>query len=153
MSNVTNIADAPKSKQERLDDYCEGICNGLTREAAYVAAGYSAHNPRSNAHKYYRQNAEYIQMYIAEHIGSHVPTALKVIVAIVSDPNEKGGIRLKAAQDILDRGGFGAKQKVEFSMKDTKDMTTEELQNEIARLASENPLLAGLLSPKVNVSE
>lgn len=153
MTNVTNIADAPRSKAERLDDYCEAICNGLTREAAYIAAGYSSLNCRSNAHKYYRQNADYIQSYISEHIGAHAPTAWKVIVAIASDPNEKGGIRLKAAQDIMDRSGYGAKQKIEFSMKDTKDMTTEELQNEIAKLASENPLLAGLLSPKVNVSE
>jgi hypothetical protein len=153
MSNVTSIEDAPKSKQERLDDYCEGICNGLTREAAYIAAGYSSHNCRSNAHKYYRQNADYIQAYIAEHIGSHVPTALKVIVSIVNDPNEKGGIRLKAAQDILDRGGFGAKQKIELTTKDTKDMTTEELQNEIIRLASENPLLSRLIDPSISVSK
>jgi len=153
MSNVTQITDAPKSKQERLDDYCEALCNGLTREAAYIAAGYSSHNCRSNAHKYYRQNADYIQGYIAEHIGSHVPTALKVIVSIVNDPNEKGGIRLKAAQDILDRGGFGAKQKIELTTKETKDMTTEELQNEIIRLASENPLLSRLLDPSLSISE
>lgn len=145
MTNVTNIADAPKSKQERLDDYCEAVCNGLTREAAYIAAGYSSHNCRSNAHKYYRQNADYIQAYIAEHIGAHAPTALKVIVHVMNDPNEKGGTRLKAAQDLMDRGGFGAKQKIELSTKDTKDMSSEELQNEILKLVSENPLLATLV--------
>lgn len=151
MSNVTNIADAPKSKQERLDDYCEAICNGLTREAAYIAAGYSSHNCRSNAHKYYRQNADYVQAYIAEHIGGHAPTALKVIVSVMNDPNEKGGIRLKAAQDLMDRGGFGAKQKIELSTKDTKDMSSEELQNEIIKLVSENPALAGLIAKAESV--
>lgn len=153
MTNVTNITDAPKSKQEKLDDFCEGICNGLTREAAYVHAGYSSLNCRANAHKYYRQNHEYITGYIAEHIGTHVPTALKVIIQIVNDPSEKGGIRLKAAQDIMDRGGFGAKQKIELTTKDTKEMTTEELQNDLLKLVAENPVLAALLNTAKPLAE
>lgn len=151
--SVTLISDAPKSKQEKLDDFCRAIANGLTREAAYQEAGYSGLNCRANAHKYYRQNADYIQAYIAEHVGTHAPTALNVIISIMNDPNEKGGIRLKAAQDIMDRGGFGAKQKIELTTKDAKEMSTEELQNEVLRLISENPLLARLVDPKVNVSE
>lgn len=153
MSNVTNITDAPMSKQEKLDLFCEGIANGLTREAAYVQAGYSAVSARANAHKYYRQNAEYVMGYIAEHVGTHAPTALKVIVSICNDPNEKGGVRLKAAQDIMDRAGFGAKQKIELTTKDTKDMTTEELQNDLLKLVAENPLLAALLNSAKPVGE
>ena len=153
MTNVTNIADAPKSKQEKLDDFCEAICNGLTREAAYVHAGYSSLNCRANAHKYYRQNHEYIQGYIAEHIGTHVPTALKVVLEIINNPDEKGGIRLKAAQDIMDRGGFGAKQKIELTTKDTKDMTTEELENDLLKLISENPAFAAILNQAKPVAE
>lgn len=151
--SVTLITDAPKSKQEKLDDFCRALANGLTREAAYQEAGYSGLNCRANAHKYYRQNAEYITAYMSEHIGVHAPTALNVIKEIMNDPTEKGGIRLKAAQDILDRAGFGAKQKIELTTKDAKEMSTEELQNEIAKLISENPLLAQLVNPKVNVSE
>lgn len=149
--SVTLITDAPKSKQEKLDDFCRALANGLTREAAYQEAGYSGLNCRANAHKYYRQNAEYITAYMSEHIGVHAPTALNVIKEIMNDPNEKGGIRLKAAQDILDRAGFGAKQKIELTTKDAKEMSTEELQNEVVRLISENPLLAQLVNPQVNV--
>lgn len=151
--SVTLITDAPKSKQEKLDDFCRALANGLTREAAYQEAGYSGLNCRANAHKYYRQNTEYITAYMSEHIGVHAPTALNVIKEIMNDPTEKGGIRLKAAQDILDRAGFGAKQKIELTTKDAKEMSTEELQNEVIRLISENPLLARLVNPQVNVSE
>lgn len=153
MSTVTNIQDAPKSKQEKLDDFCKGIANGLSREDAYIEAGYSGLNCRANANKFYRQNHAYVTAYISEHIGSKVPTALKVIEQIMMDPNEKGGIRLKAAQDLCDRGGFTAKQRIEISTKDTKDMTTQELEDEIAKLAAENPVLAQLFYPKVNVQE
>lgn len=151
--SVTLITDAPKSKQEKLDDFCRAIANGLTREAAYQEAGYSGLNCRANAHKYYRQNHEYITAYLSEHIGTQVPMAIKVIVEIASNPDEKAGIRLKAAQDILDRGGFGVKQKIELTTKDAKEMSTEELQNEVIRLISENPLLARLVNQEVDVSK
>lgn len=146
MTNVVNIADAPKSKQEKLDLFCEAIANGKSRVEAYKEAGYSAHDCKANANKYYRQNSAYIQAYIAEHVGCHAPTALKVIIEIMNDQGEKGGIRLKAAQDVMDRAGFGAKQKIELTTKDAKEMTTEELSSEITKLISENPGLAGLFN-------
>lgn len=153
MSNVTNIQDAPKTKQEKLDDFCKAIADGKNREAAYIEAGYSGINCRANANKFYRANHEYIQAYIAEHIGTHAPTALRVITEIMGDPNEKGGIRLKAAQDVLDRAGFGAKQKIELTTKDVKEMSTEDLQNEVTKLISENPFLSGLLGQAKPVQE
>lgn len=144
--NVVNINDAPKSKQEKLDDFCRLLADGKSKRDAYVGAGYAEHYAEANAQKYYRQNAEYIKGYMDEHIGSHVPTALKVVLQILNNPNEKGGIRLKAAQDILDRAGHNAKTKVEITTKDTKDMTTEELNNELQRLLSENPQLGAILT-------
>ncbi len=151
MSNVTNIQDAPKTKQEKLDDFCRGLANGLSREAAYAEAGYSGINCRANAQKYYRANQEYIQGYIGEHIGSFAPTALNVIKEIVMNTAEKGGIRLKAAQDLLDRAGFGAKQKIELTTKDVRELSTEDLQSEIAKLISENPFLTSLINPTQSV--
>lgn len=153
MTNVTNIADAPTSKQEKLDKYCEGIANGLSKQAAYVAAGYSELGSRTNAQKYHRMNGEYIAAFLSEHIGSHVPTALKVVLEVMSDPNEKGGIRLKAAQDILDRGGYGAKQRIELTTTDVKDLSTKELQDEINKLVAENPNLVAIFNPSKSVGE
>lgn len=146
MSNVTQITDAPKSKQEKLDLYCEGLVNGLSKQAAYIAAGYAEGQSRTNSQKYHRENAEYIQGFIAEHIGVHAPTALKVILQIMNDQTEKGGIRLKAAQDVLDRAGLSAKQRVEITTKDVKDFSTEELQNEIRKLVEEDPKLASVFT-------
>lgn len=148
MSNVTPITEAPKlTKAEKLDLYCEGLCNGLGKTAAYIAAGY-AESPSTpkNATVYHKQNLQYIQAYIGEHIGSHAPTALRVILRIMNDESEKGGIRLKAAQDVLDRAGFSAKQKLEITTPEVKDMSTEDLHNELKRALSDNPELAKIFT-------
>lgn len=147
--SVVQITDAPKaSKQEKLELYCAGIANGLSKEQAYIDAGYAPAMARANAQKYHRQNHEFIQGYIAEHIGSHAPTALKVLLKIMNDEGEKGGIRLKAAQDVLDRSGFSVKQKLEITTKEVKDLSTEELQNEIRKLTEDNPDLLKIFGAK-----
>jgi hypothetical protein len=149
---VVHIQDAPVvSKREKLDMYCEGLSNGLTKEHAYTNAGYSPNSARKNASAYHRANHEYIQAYLAEHIGSHAPTALNVILQIMNSESEKGGIRLKAAQDILDRAGFSAKQKVELTTTDPKDLTTEDIQKQIQSLLSDDPKLAKVFQLPVKV--
>lgn len=139
---VVDLNDRPLTKKEKLDIYAKALCDGHTKVQAYILAGYSAHTAQLNVYKYHRENAEYINAYISEHIGSHAPMALKIILQIMNDDNEKGGIRLKAAQDVLDRAGFSAKQKVEVTTVDVKDMNTEELQGEIKRILEEDPNLA-----------
>lgn len=147
MDNVTPITEAPKaSKQEKLDAYCQGLCDGLSKRDAYVAAGYAPTGAMRNAQAYHKLNATYINGFIGDHIGSHAPTALKVILRIMNDESEKGGIRLKAAQDILDRAGHGAKQKLEISTPDIKDMSTEDLQNELKRALQDSPELANIFA-------
>lgn len=143
---VIDLADRPLTKKEKLDLYCKALCDGHTKVQSYIEAGYSARTAALNVYQYHRDNAEYINAYISEHIGTHAPTALKVVLQIMNDPEEKGGIRLKAAQDVLDRAGFSAKQKVELTTVDVKDMNTEELQGEIKRILSEDPNLANIFS-------
>ncbi|AAL85571.1 ORF.01 [Pseudomonas phage PaP3] len=143
---VVSIGAAPLSAKEKLDLYCEGLADGLNKTQAYVAAGFSPNHAQRNVAAYHRKHSEYINAFISERIGSHVPMALRVIVSIAEDPNEKGGIRLKAAQDILDRGGFGAKQKVELTTKNVEDMSAEDLMNEVRRILDEEPDLAKVLS-------
>jgi phage terminase small subunit len=133
---------APATKKERLDVYCENLCNGIGKVKAYIAAGYSPLHAERNVTSYHKSNNEYIQSYISEHIGTHAPSALKVVLQIMNDESEKGGIRLKAAQDVLDRAGFSAKQKFEVTTKEVHDMSTEDLHNEIQRILSEEPNLA-----------
>jgi len=140
--------EAPRTLKERLDKYCEGICMGLSRAKAYVAAGYSPNSADKNATVFHRTHQEYITAYIGEHIGTHAPMAIGTILKIMNDPDEKGGIRLKAAQDILDRAGYSAKQKLEVTTKDVKDMSTEDLQKSIQGILSEDPKLAKIFQFK-----
>lgn len=64
----------------------------------------------------------------------------------MNSEHEKGGIRLKAAQDLLDRAGYSAKQKVEISTKSVDELSTSELEDEIKRLLGEEPKLARLFA-------
>lgn len=146
---VVSITEAPvRTKAEKLDLYCQGLADGLNQKDAYVTRAGYADGPYAarNASLFHRNNAAYIQAFLSEHIGSHAPTALKVILGIMNDPQEKGGIRLKAAQDVLDRAGFSAKQKIEVSTKDAKEMTTEELQNELRKAFAEHSELAKIIA-------
>lgn len=141
-TKVVDIMSAPLTPKEKLDLYCEGLCDGLNKTQAYIAAGFSANHAQRNVAPYHRKHADYINSFLSERIGSHVPAALRVVLAIMNDESEKGGIRLKAAQDVLDRGGFGAKQKIELTTKDVTELTTEDLQRELNKLLTDEPELA-----------
>lgn len=145
MTNVVDLGNT-LSPKEKLDLYCEALCNGENKTQAYIKAGYSAHHAQRNVAAFHRKHADYITAYISERVGSHVPAALRTIVSIMNDENEKGGIRLKAAQDIMDRGGFGASQKIELTSKNVDEMTTEDLRNELSKLLNEEPELAKVFS-------
>lgn len=143
---MTQLTVVPISRAEearrKLDAFCSALYNGRSKTEAYIEAGFSPNGAKDNVKKYFRQHHEYIQGYIQEKIGGQAPAAIKVIVQIMNNEEEKGGIRLKAAQDLLDRAGYNAKQKVELTTKDTKDMSTEELRGEIQKLLQEDPSLA-----------
>lgn len=143
-TKVVEIMSAPLSPKEKLDLYCEALCDGLNKTQAYIAAGFSPNHAQRNVAPYHRKNAEYINAYLSERIGSHVPAALRTVLQIMNDENEKGGIRLKAAQDILDRGGFGASHKVELTTKDVTELSSEDIRNELAKHFEQEPELAKL---------
>lgn len=148
MSDQTNVVDlmsAPLTPKEKLDLYCEGLCDGLNKTQSYIKAGFSAAHAQRNVAPYHRKHSDYIKSFISERIGGDAPAAHRVIREIMNDPNEKGGIRLKAAQDILDRAGFGAKQQIELTTKDVADLTTEDIRNELAKLFSDEPGLAEVI--------
>lgn len=149
-TKVVDIMSASLTPKEKLDQYCEGLADGLNKTQAYIAAGFSPNHAQRNVAPYHRKNADYINAYLSERIGSHVPAALKVVMTIMNDENEKGGIRLKAAQDILDRGGFGATRKLELTTKDVTELTTEGLQDELRKLLDEDPGLAKILPFQIN---
>lgn len=144
-TKVVDIMSASLTPKEKLDLYCEALADGLNKTQAYIAAGFSANHAQRNVAPYHRKNADYITAFLSERIGSHVPAALRVVMEIMNNENEKGGIRLKAAQDILDRGGFGATRKLELTTKDVTELTTEGLQDELRKLLEDDPGLAKVL--------
>lgn len=145
-AKIVSIGDSPLSPKEKLDLYCEALCDGENKTQAYIKAGFSANHAQRNVAAYHRKHAEYITSYISERFASHVPTALRVVNRILLDEEEKGGIRLKAAEMIFDRAGFAAKQQITVTTKEVTDMSTEEMENEFRKLAGENPELAKILS-------
>lgn len=147
-AKVVSIGNPPLSAKEKLDIYCEALCDGENKTQAYIKAGFSSNHAQRNVAAYHRKNAEYVNAYISERIGSHVPTALRTVMKVLNDENEKGGIRLKAAEMIFDRGGFAAKQQITVTTKEASDMSSEEMQRELEKLFLENPELAKVVSIK-----
>lgn len=64
------------------------------------------------------------------------PAALRALYRIVTDEKQAGGIRVQAANSILDRAGFTAKrhEKADAPQRDASTMTPDELQSEIDKL-------------------
>lgn len=145
-AKVVSIGNSPLSPQEKLDAYCEALCDGENKTQAYIKAGFSANHAQRNVAAYHRKHAEYINAYISERIGSHVPAALRTVMKVLMDEDEKGGIRLKAAEMIFDRGGFAAKQQITVTTKAVEEMSTEDMASEFEKLISENPELAKVIS-------
>lgn len=145
-ANVVSIGNSPLSPQEKLDKYCEALCDGENKTQAYILAGYSSNHAQRNVAAYHRKHAEYINAYISERFASHVPTALRVVARVMNDEDEKGGIRLKAAEMIFDRAGFAAKQQITVTTKAVEEMSTEDMASEFEKLVSENPELAKVLA-------
>ena len=144
-AKVVSIGNSPLSPKEKLDLYCEALCDGENKTQAYIAAGFSSNHAQRNVAAYHRKHAEYINAFISERIGAHVPTALRTVMKVMNDENEKGGIRLKAAEMILDRGGFAPKQTITVTTKEVADMSTEEMHREFEKLFAENPELAKVI--------
>jgi hypothetical protein len=70
---------------------------------------------------------------MSEELSSYVPQAISTLVKIMKNENERGAVRLKAAQDILDRAGFGSVQKLDVTTS-TSELSTEDLNKQIALL-------------------
>jgi hypothetical protein len=135
----------PKTNMEKLITYAGLLVDGVTPLEAYYQADPSRtrnHLSADTARSYYNLHKDFLQQYIFDHIGTKAPIALQVITQIMLDEGEKGGIRLKAAQDLLDRAGFNSKTKLEITTKDVKDLTTDDLTREIQKIMGESPELA-----------
>lgn len=135
-NNVIKMNAAPRvSVAEKVRAYSYYRAQGFSQVDSHEKAGYarSAHE----ASRFAKTYAKEIASHMADHIGDHAPQAFQVIIELMNNVNEKGSIRLKAAQDVLDRAGLGANKKVELTTKDASDMTSEEIRQSITSMLEE----------------
>lgn len=72
-------------------------------------------------------------------VGDAAPASLRALYQIVTDDKTAPGIRVQAANSLLDRAGFDAKrhERNAGTGKDASQMSREELQAEIDKLSRE----------------
>lgn len=135
---------------EKLELFKESYYNTGKIIQSYKAAGFSESTAHANAHKYFRDHKDEILAYVHTKLAEHVPAAISVIVGIMNSETEKGGIRLKAAQDLLDRAGYKPSDKIEIRTEDMEKMSTGDIKDEIRKLLTEvDPTLGKLTELKV----
>lgn len=112
--------------------------SGADKQTAMLDAGY----PATHAWSFF-QNGK-VQAAMAAIVDRFLlvdaaPAALRALYQIVNDEKQAGGVRVQAANSLLDRAGFDAKRHsiVEGSGKDAASMSRDELQAEIERLSRE----------------
>ena len=133
--NRQRLARDAQSISERVRLFASARCEGHTIVDSYAMAGYS--RDHQEASKFHRTHKTEINALMSEELSSYVPQAISTLVKIMKNEDERGAVRLKAAQDILDRAGFGATQKLDVTTS-TSDMSTEDLNTQIALLLGGN---------------
>lgn len=117
---------------------------------SYIAAGFSEKSANNNAHKYFKDHKDEILGFVHTKLAEHVPAAIGVVVTIMNNPEEKGGIRLKAAQDLLDRAGYKPSDRIEIRTEDMNELSTGDIKDQIKKLLNEvDPTLGKLADLKV----
>lgn len=132
-SNVVRLPRDKESISERVRLFAQARCEGHNIIDSYALAGYSR-DPHE-ASKFHRTHKTEINALMSEELSSYVPQAISVLVKIMKNENERGAVRLKAAQDVLDRAGFGSTMKLDLTTS-TSDLSTEDLNKQIALLMS-----------------
>jgi len=120
-----------QSISERVALFAKARCEGHTVIDSYALAGYS--RDHTEAYRFHRTHKAEINSLMSEELSSYVPQAISTLVKIMKNENERGAVRLKAAQDILDRAGFGSVQKLDVTTS-TSELSTEDLNKQIALL-------------------
>lgn len=108
---------------------------GMSKNDAMRAAGYTENKSWAVFESANVKNA--IAVILESFLQSDAaPAALRALYTIVSDDRAAPGIRVQAANSLLDRAGYDAKRhaRAHESTKDVSTMTGVELQAEIDRL-------------------
>ncbi len=149
--HLTGIPMDKDSARDRLQRFKQAyVENGGKITDAYIKAGFSANTAYINASGYFSKHREEVESYFRTHMAQYAPQALTTILTIMNDSSEKGGIRLKAAQDIMDRCGYKPKEHIEITTEEVENMSTSQIKDRIKELLSEvDPEIGNIVDLKV----
>ena len=121
--------------EERVQAYAQALCEGMSKSAAYGAAGYSCVTA-SNAVVFHRRYEKEIKKEIHRNLGAKAGLAISVLIDIMLNGSSEMA-RTKCSLEILDRAGYDKTTKISVQNEEPKSM--EELQAELQKLLKSNP--------------
>ena len=123
---------------ERQCSYLNNFLTGQSKIDAAINAGYSGAAALA-VHRSPRVQAALALAVERFLVGELAPAAIHVISRLMADDKTPAGVRGNLALGVLDRAGYSAKrhEKQAAQGKDASQMTRDELQAEIDKLARE----------------
>ena len=108
--------------------------------SAYEKAGYTMNsNSGARAKAALRKHWPDVEKAITHKIGQGAVIASHVLIHLCTSAKSEQ-VQLKAAVELLNKGGYNEVQKIEFSEKAADEMTSEERQKEIQALMGKKGL-------------
>ncbi len=126
-----NFDDLPDKQQKFIDAYLDLG----SRDEAYRKSGYSIQGRgwKANARAMFLKLEEVIEERVESRIGEGALMALSVVKDLMMNASSEA-IRLKAAQDYLQRGGRDRIKEIKHVHTKEQELTDKELDAEIATL-------------------
>ena len=132
MANVMKLVDREERDKEFIFHFVE---NGGNATEAARAIGVSEASASTTGHRMKERLYKEIVVYASEEVQAYAPQALHGILYLCEHA-ESESVKLKAAQDILDRAGLKPidRRVVNNINADLKDMSLEEINAELEEL-------------------
>lgn len=120
-----------ESCTEREQAFIDNIVHKrMGRVEAYLEAGYSETNAKAYSRKIFWRVRPVIESELEQKFQTAAPMAMTVLVDLLTSKSEQ--VRLRAAQDILNRTGWSEVKKVE--VKDTSQKSDKEIDSELRNI-------------------
>lgn len=130
---ITSPAPGDYIPTEREQEFIYQIVeHGKSAPQAHLEAGY-AQSTAKDAHVRERRLAPHIFKATRARLSAGVPLALRVLIDIADDSQVAPSVRLKAATELLDRGGLPKTIEVDFGgeTKALEELSRDELKTQI----------------------
>lgn len=138
MAKTNKVATFSSKDQieEKIDLYVQGLADGLSKKAAYEAAGYAVEASSSNACKFHKRYNKEIHNALRYKIGDAAPLALNALIRIMTTGQSETA-RVKAALEILDRSGHDKTTRIQVQEEAPK--SRQDLEAQLKTLLKNEP--------------